>query len=164
MHTPKHIHYHNWVFHANFVSAAEAWYKDGEVLWTVNLIIASVTGVFILFLSQVFSQLYRRAVCTAFVYYIMELYRTYLHWRLVKLLTSLIFVQLLRVAEMADSVRPCSWRSQTQRWQEQPETVPDPLKIEATTFKPNLCYNKMWLWMLSPKLLTLEFFAGKGKR
>jgi hypothetical protein len=29
---------------------------------------------------------------------------------------------------MADSVRPCSWRSQTQRWQGQPETVPDPLK------------------------------------
>jgi len=32
---------------------------------------------------------------------------------------------------MADSERPYSWRSQTQRWQEPPETVPDPLKIEA---------------------------------
>lgn len=55
-------------------------------------------------------------------------HRTYLHWRLLKLLTCLLLVQLLRVVEMADSVRPCSWRSQTRRWQEQPKTVPGPLE------------------------------------
>jgi len=44
---------------------------------------------------------------------------------------------------MADSVRPYSWRNQTQRWQGPPETVPDPLKIEAKTVTLNFCYNKM---------------------
>jgi len=32
MHAPKHIHYHNCVFHTNKVSAEEAWYKNNEAL------------------------------------------------------------------------------------------------------------------------------------